>query len=141
MLPKTESAEQRFRSAFERLKEGEPILLPKGTEVSQNNVAKEAGADPSALRKSRYPALIRDIQAWVQSRSLERRKHKIRKERQQRARENFKTQIEVLLGQRDMAQSQLVSAHRQLLELLQLNASLQRRLDKLQPPPSPLIRS
>lgn len=57
-------AECRFREAFVRLKEGCPELLPKGTKVSQNNVAREAGVDPSALRRSRFPQLVAEIQAW-----------------------------------------------------------------------------
>ena len=58
-------AELDFSAAFERLKYGNTLILPPGTPVSQNNVAKEAGRDPSALRKSRYPKLIADIQAWI----------------------------------------------------------------------------
>ena len=58
------AAERRFREAFERLKAREPLRLDKGTEVTQNNVAKEAGTDPSALRRSRYPVLVDDIQAY-----------------------------------------------------------------------------
>lgn len=58
-------AELGFRAAFERLKSGATLILPPGSLVSQNNVAKEAGKDPSALRKSRYPLLIAEIQAWV----------------------------------------------------------------------------
>lgn len=60
-----ETAEERFRAAFERLKENNPTELKRGTPVSQNNVAKEAGKDPSALRKNRHGKLIADIQAWV----------------------------------------------------------------------------
>ena len=60
------SAEQRFRQAFERLKANKPKVLEVGTPVSQNNVAKEAGCDPSALRKSRFPALVREIQAYLE---------------------------------------------------------------------------
>lgn len=58
-------AELDFSAAFERLKCGNALILPPGSPVSQNNVAREAGKDPSALRKSRYPKLIADIQAWI----------------------------------------------------------------------------
>jgi len=58
-------AEKEFRDAFDRLKRGRPERSPSRTIVSQNSVAKEVGRDPSALRKSRYPDLVRDIQAWV----------------------------------------------------------------------------
>ena len=55
---KVSKAELKFREAFERLKVGKPDILPKGTPLSQNNVAKEAGVDPSALRRARCSGLI-----------------------------------------------------------------------------------
>ena len=64
---KVSKAELKFREAFERLKVGKPDILPKGTPLSQNNVAKEAGVDPSALRRARFPELVADIQAWIES--------------------------------------------------------------------------
>ena len=60
-------AEQLFRQAFERLKSNAPQILDKGALVSQNNIAREAGCDPSALRKQRYPKLIDEIQGWIQA--------------------------------------------------------------------------
>jgi hypothetical protein len=59
------TAEDQFREAFIRLKTGAPKNLPPGTIVSQNNVSREAGCDPSALRKNRYPGLIGEIQEHV----------------------------------------------------------------------------
>ena len=139
MSSEIETAEQRFQLAFERLKAGNPQLLPRGTPVSQNNVAKEAGTDPSALRKARYPALIRAIQAWVelndQSKSLQQKR-----QTQKRAKEDLKTQLKQMESQRNFAQSQLVSAHRLVLELMQENAQLRTQLDDLRPPPTPLRR-
>lgn len=64
---KSKSAETVFREAFERLKANNPIHLKKGSLVSQNNVAKEAGRDPSGLRGERYPELIQEIQGYVQA--------------------------------------------------------------------------
>nr|WP_302685079.1 hypothetical protein [Pseudomonas syringae]UVN17909.1 hypothetical protein pPsy0479a_00077 [Pseudomonas syringae] len=61
------SAEGSFRSAFERLKTDNPSILAKGTPVSQNNVAREAGLDPSALKKARFPELVSEIQQWIHS--------------------------------------------------------------------------
>ena len=58
------NAEQRFRAAFVRLKEGSPEVLPVGSEAVQNNVAIEAGKHPSALRKERFPELVAEIQAY-----------------------------------------------------------------------------
>lgn len=57
-------AEAEFKEAFERLKAGSSRVLPQGSPVTQNNIAKEAGRDPSALKKSRYPLLINEIQNW-----------------------------------------------------------------------------
>lgn len=56
-----------FNEALERLIDGNPKILPAGSVVSQNNVAKEAGRTPTALRKERYPELIKKIQNYVHS--------------------------------------------------------------------------
>lgn len=133
-----DTAEQRFRLAFERLKNDNPYRVPKGTPVSQNNVAKEAGTDPTALRKSRYPALIREIQAWMEINNQERVLIRTRRVQRKLDRENLTEKIQQLKQQRDEAQSQLVSAQRTMLELLQEKARLQRRLDELLPPPTKL---
>lgn len=61
------SAEDLFTDAFERLKDNQPTTLSKGTPVTQNNVAREAGRNTSALRRERYPTLVLEIQAWVRS--------------------------------------------------------------------------
>ena len=140
MSSETETAEKRFRQAFERLKTNEPSLLPRDTPVSQNNVAKEAGTDPTALRKARYPALIREIQAWVEINDREKEAKRERQNRQKRAREDVTEKINHLKEQRDHAQAQLISAKRLALELLQENARLRARLDELLPPPTPLRR-
>lgn len=135
-----DTAEQRFRQAFERLKDGNPQVLPRGTVVSQNNVAREAGTDPTALRKARYPALIREIQAWVDTESQVKKANRERKERHRRARDNSAATIARLEQQRDHAQSQFLSAQRVVLEQLQEIARLQARLDDLLPPPTSLPR-
>lgn len=54
-----------FREAFERLKQGNTMILPASSVVTQNNVAREANRDPSALRKHRYPLLVAEIQAYI----------------------------------------------------------------------------
>jgi len=138
MRSKPESAEQRFRAAFERLKANQPQVLQRGTPVSQNNVAKEAGTDPTALRKQRYPALILEIQAYVEIADRERTIQKERRSRQRQRREDLQATVRRLQDQRDHAQSQLSSAHRAVLELLQENAILKARIEALLPPPTPL---
>lgn len=58
-------AEKAFRQAFDRLKRCMPECLPKGTVDTRNNIAKEAGRDPSALRKPPYPNIISETQVWI----------------------------------------------------------------------------
>lgn len=128
------NAEQRFRDAFDRLKLGVPQVLPKGTSVSQNNVAKEAGCDPSALRKTRFPLLVLEIQEWVESHKSEQasseRKRLVKQRRKNRdARET----IADLKKQRDMAVGLLADADLRIVELTEKLEDVQRRLDQLQP--------
>jgi len=61
------TALERFQEAFERLKNDCPQVLPKGSPVNQSTVAQEAGCIPSALRKSRFSALIADIKNFASS--------------------------------------------------------------------------
>lgn len=138
MASATETAEERFRAAFQRLKADKPEVMPPGTPVSQNHVAKEAGTDPTALRKARYPALIREIQAWVEINGADKAPQKGRRARLRRDRDDLRLNIRNLQAQRDHAQAQLVSAQRAVLELLQEQAIIQARLDDFLPPPTPL---
>jgi hypothetical protein len=139
MTREPETAEQRYRAAFERLKAGTPEILPAGTPVSQNNIAKEAGADPSALRKTRYPALIREVQAWESAEKQEQEAKRLRRTRQNEARQSEKARLKTVLVQRDQAQSKLVRAHCLVLELRQEIAILRAKLNDRPPPSSPLL--
>lgn len=133
---KTEStsAEMRFRQAFVRLKDGKPIILPIGTPVSQNNVAREAGLDPSALKKARFPALVREIQAYVELNNPKEKESRSSKMRVFKRAD--KARLADALRQRDMVQSVLSTANLRIIELTEEVNSLQRRLDDLMPPPS-----
>ncbi len=129
----SQTAEQRFRQAFERLKENRPKALPKGTPVSQNNVAKEAGCDPSALRKSRHPSLVREIQAYVEIHKSDRPS---KRQKTLKARDNRRKCKEALQDaerERDIAQSQLLSTQRRILELTKERDALHEALEKLRP--------
>ncbi|WP_143276992.1 hypothetical protein [Bordetella genomosp. 12] len=128
------NAESKYREAFLRLKSGNPTVLPVGAPVSQNNVAREAGTDPSALRKSRFPALILEIQAYVEIvgagealESKRRATHAKRKLDSRRAQQ-------LLVQQRDDAQSQLVQLQMKVLELAIENKRLEEELEALRPP-------
>jgi len=114
---KLSKAELQFYEAFMRLKENKPVHLPKGTPVTQNNVAKEAGVDPSALRKSRYPELIKEIQAWVElNDQKEISKKKVAKKLNSEVAE-LQVTINTLIEQRDNAMSKLLAAQIKIIEL------------------------
>lgn len=138
MTSAAESAEARFRQALARLKNGTPVVLPKGTPVSQNNVAKEAGRDPTALKKDRYPALVREIKGYVEIADHEKTAQSERKARQKQQRVDLATKVELYQKQRDTAQSLLLSAQHRLIELLHENAALSARLEDLAPRPTKL---
>lgn len=133
-LTEPKSAEQRFRDAFERLKLGVPDVLPKGTPVSQNNVAKEAACDPSALRKARFPLLVLAIQEWVETHKSEQQgseRQKLLKLR--RKNRDTRDTIADLKKQRDIATGLLADANLRIVELSEQLADARARLDELQP--------
>ena len=130
--PKT--AEANFREAFERLKIGAPKILSASAQVSQNNVAKEAGCDPSALRKSRFPSLVAEIQNYVATHDgecpeSERQKLLKQRKRSRTARET----IADLKKQRDAAAGLLVEANAQIAILTRRLAYAEVRINDLQP--------
>ena len=114
---KMSKAELQFYEAFMRLKENKPVHLPKGASVTQNNVAKEAGVDPSALRKSRYPELINEIQEWIELNDQKGiSKKKVAKKLNSEVAE-LKETINTLIEQRDKAMSKLLAAQMKIIEL------------------------
>lgn len=127
------SAEANFREAFERLKLGDPKTLPRGTPISQNNVAKEAGCDPSALRKSRFPNLVNEIQSYLSNQTAERgpsqRKRLLKQRQRQR---NAQATIDDLRAQRDSTASLLADASAQISILTLRVRDMEMRLNDLQ---------
>lgn len=127
------TAEEQFRAAFERLKQNRPERMDAGTPVTQNNVAREAGKDPSALKKDRFPALIAEIQSFVataQSTPAPSARQSLKKKRtKNRA---LRDRVKDVERERDHAMSLLVSADMKVLELYQRVADLERQL----PPPT-----
>jgi hypothetical protein len=111
-------AERAFRDAFERLKAGKPHKLAKGSRVSQNNVAKEAGCDPSALKKSRFPALVCEIQEWLRDHPASDQLSNQQKILDQRKKNReTRDRINEIARQRDHLSSLLVQADSKILEL------------------------
>lgn len=126
---KPATAAENYRAAFERLKENRPERIAQGSVVSQNNVAKEAGADPSALKKSRFPTLIAEIREYVE----EQYKSAIPSARQVALRvrsdnRNLRERIASLIEQRDRLASLLSEADATILELYDRVAELERQL-------------
>lgn len=123
------SAGELYRAAFERLKNNKSERLPKGTPVSQNNVAKEAGSDPSALKKARFPLLIAEIQKYVESCAKE-RPPSVRQVRSLARKKNhsLRERIEQISQQRDHLASLLSEADATILELYDRIAGLERQL-------------
>lgn len=109
------SAEELFREAFERLKRNKPIILPKGTPLSQNNVAKEAGRDPSALKKNRYPLLVLEIQEFL---ALQESQKKEKKQQKDNRKRKLQEKLKDCQNQRDRLVS-IVDAQQSLIEELQ----------------------
>ncbi|MBA6100317.1 MULTISPECIES: hypothetical protein [Pseudomonas] len=124
------NAEELFRAAFYRLKSNTPLVLCKGSPLTQNNVAREAGCDPSALRKSRYPALIEEIQRWLAESGPVPEGSQTREKAKQRARNrSLRDEIKLLKAERDSATSLLLEADARILELFIEN----QRLKSMQP--------
>jgi hypothetical protein len=107
------------------LKRNRPETLVKNSVVSQNNVAKEAGCDPSALRKSRYPTLVAEIQRWLAINTpqtpLSSRQTLLSQRKRNRS---LKERVEDMKAQRDSLASLLVEADAKILELTLENARL-----------------
>jgi hypothetical protein len=123
------NAESSFRLAFERLKNNCPQNIPIGSQVTQNNIAKEAGCDPSAFRKSRYPELIAEVKHWI-SENVQEAPSSPRKTllAQRRNNRSLREQIIALKAERDIALSILLEADSKILELTQENLRLARML-------------
>ena len=123
------SAGDLYREAFERLKNNKPERLPKGTPVSQNNVAKEAGSDPSALKKARFPLLIAEIQKYVESHAeeLPSSLHQVRTLARKKNR-SLRERINEITLQRDHLASLLSEADATILELYQRIDELEQQL-------------
>lgn len=126
------SAEDNFRAAFERLKINEPRLLPKGTPVSQNNVAKEAGRDRTALKKLRFPELVAEIHQYLKTDAgprHESQRQRLLNQRQRNRTEKDKNEAAVM--QRDALAGLLNDANMQIAILTRRLGDLEGRYDAL----------
>lgn len=106
-----DSAEKRFRAAFDRLKKGKPEVIPEGSEVTQNNVSREAGCNPTALKKNRFPMIVEEIQAYKAAKD-EGKQHKARSKRANAR--SLKQRLLDTQVQRDQLCSQVASLQNEL---------------------------
>lgn len=88
--------------------------------VTQNNVAREAGKDPSALKKARFPELVAEIQAYLEAKKPGSvpSTHSALKSTRSRNRKLVEGMEEVK-AQRDMALSKVLSLRLEVLDLRQ----------------------
>ncbi|MGO2340683.1 MULTISPECIES: hypothetical protein [Psychrobacter] len=123
-------AEIRFLEAFERLKSNKPEIVPKGTPVSQNNVAKETGVNPSALRSSRYPELTQKIQKWIEDHKEDVVQKSSRQMMlaQKSKNRDLREQIVSLKEQRDKSLSMLVETQSEVIRLTLENQRLKSQI-------------
>lgn len=106
-------AETLFREAFERIKTNTTINIPKGSRLSQNNVAKEAGQHPTALKKDRYPILVLEIQDYSKQQEID--SEIINKKKQLRKQRTLKDRLADCKNQRDKLVS-ICEAQAELIE-------------------------
>ncbi|KZY85238.1 hypothetical protein A3743_19450, partial [Oleiphilus sp. HI0072] len=90
----------------------------------------EAGVDPSALRRARFPELVADIQEWIEAHKDEKTTKTPRQMMlAQRSRNrDLKEKYKSLEEQRDKALSQLLDAQACILELTLENQRLRAQL-------------
>lgn len=107
----------RLEAAFDRLKSGQPTVLPPGSLVSQNNVAREAGVPPAHFKKSRFGPLIAEVQAHVAQRDGPLLRERARSGSLEQALADTVARISELESERDHLRSLLLSAEMKLAEL------------------------
>ncbi|WP_180868038.1 hypothetical protein [Stenotrophomonas maltophilia] len=107
----------RLKAAFDRLKSGQPEVLPPGALVSQNNVAREAGIPPAHFKKSRFGPLIAEVQAHVAQRDGALLSERAKSTSLELKLADAVARISELKSERDHLRSLLLSAEMKLAEL------------------------
>lgn len=101
-----------YRTALNRLKDGQPKNVPKGTKITNDAVSLEAGRGKGSIKKSRpvFAQLIADIEAAAAEQSLPKRAVEQQSDR-------LKSDIKELRAQLDAALSREMSLVYELFEL------------------------
>ncbi|WP_321529028.1 hypothetical protein [Sedimenticola selenatireducens] len=113
-------------NAFRRLCDGRPLVVPKGSQVSQNNVAKEAGLHPTALKKDRYPELINLIAEYKNTQGLKPKSKTELEKQKAKTSGRLKEELERVRAERDEALSKVTTL---MLENLNLRRQILRIVD------------
>ncbi|KZY78285.1 hypothetical protein A3740_01035 [Oleiphilus sp. HI0068] len=123
MKESSKKAEVLFREAFQRLKENKPINVPGNSKISQNNVAKEAGKHPTALKADRYPLLIMEIQSYIESQkeaAVESRKASDNRSRTDKQKlKDYKNQVNKMASTIEAMHNHIETLEKELEELKQ----------------------
>jgi len=101
-----------YRTALNRLKDGQPKIVPKGTKITRDAVSLEAGRGKGSIKKSRpiFSQLIADIEAAAAEQSLPKRRVEQQSDR-------LKSEIKDLRIQLDAALSREMSLVYELFEV------------------------
>lgn len=121
-----------YRTALQRLIKDCPEQVPKGTLISNNAVAKEAGRSAGCIKRSRpiYSSLIKEIDAARKASGAQEKLDKVRKQQSQldrltvtskRDRENYK-----------QALMRELSLHQQIFEMQSEASTKQRKVTSIQ---------
>ncbi|QXI32034.1 hypothetical protein [Pseudomonas promysalinigenes] len=115
-----DSAEAEYRKAFRRIVEGKAVRVEKGSKPTLANIAREVGRDPSALKKSRYPTFVAEVEAYVESCGsvLEPRDRSLSTQLASARAENkaLRQRCAILTDERDAAQSKVLNLQMSLVE-------------------------
>lgn len=101
-----------YRTALNRLKDGQPRNVPKGTKITKDAVSLEAGRRKGSIKKSRqaFAQLIAEIEVAAAEQSLT-------KSGIEQQRERLKSEIKDLRQQLDAALSREMSLVYELFEV------------------------
>jgi len=113
------SRQAELRAGFERLKSGDVENVPQGTPVTQNNVARETGMEPSSFKKSRYPLLIDEIQRYISDTSQVASKSP-GKPKAPKPKPDDDMLVKNAIAERDLAVSKLMIAQVRIIELTKI---------------------
>ncbi len=89
-----------YVDALERLKEGKPVVVPKGTKITNDAVALEAGRGKGSIKKSRavFSDLIEPIGEAAKAQASSETARKDQLARVKSKAEQYRTELDAALG-------------------------------------------